>query len=72
MNKFFVNNNRQDSESGKNHEVHREGCFWLSIAKDTTYLGEFFTCTEAVKAAKIKYPFSADGCKHCCPNCHKG
>ena len=35
---YYVNDTPQP-ESG-DHGVHREGCYWLSIAKSTTPLGE--------------------------------
>lgn len=63
---FFINNtpdNRMD------HEVHKEGCFWLSIAKNTSYLGIFVSCGPAVVAAKRIHP-TANGCAHCSPACH--
>ena len=67
MEKYYVNNNAQ-LDSG-DHEVHKDGCYWLSIAKDTKYLGLFTSCHEAVRQAKLIYR-TADGCKHCSIDCH--
>jgi hypothetical protein len=63
---YYVNDTRSEE---RDHEVHEQGCFWLSIAHKTTYLGSFSWCGPAVTAAKVKYP-SANGCKHCSPICH--
>ncbi len=68
MRKYYVNKTPQPN--GDN-EVHAEGCFWLSIAQDVLYLGVFRNAYEALEAAKVYYPRSADGCKHCCPEIHK-
>ena len=66
--KYYVNNNAQDNGD---HEVHKEGCYWLSLATDTTYLGEFYSCSGAVQKAKETFP-SANGCAHCSSACHTG
>ena len=66
MAKYYVNKNPQ--ENGDN-EVHKEGCYWLSLVKGKEYLGDFSSCHGAVRKAKEKYP-TADGCKHCCLECH--
>lgn len=71
MANYYVNNRRQES-ANNNNEVHKEGCPWLAKATDTTYLGDFISCRGAVEAAKRKYPSTADGCKTCCPDCHRG
>ena len=71
MAKYYVNNRRQDS-ANFNNEVHKEGCYWLSKAVDTTYLGEFYGCHSAMVEARKLYPSTADGCKTCCPDCHQG
>lgn len=66
MEKFYVNRTAQPNGD---HEVHREGCYWLSIAAHTTYLGEFYGCSGAVAEAKKTYK-TANGCASCCPTCH--
>ena len=63
---YYVNDTAQ---SNGDHEVHEDGCYWLSIARSTTYLGNFTSCHPAVAAAKRIYPQS-NGCIHCSPNCH--
>ena len=63
---YWVNNTRSNEGD---HEVHQQGCYWLGIAHNTTYLGVFEGCYGAVAEAKKTYP-SANGCKHCSPLCH--
>jgi hypothetical protein len=45
MDKYYVNNNAQ---SNGDHEVHKNGCSYLKLAKNTKYLGEFYSCSPAV------------------------
>lgn len=67
MAKYYVNDT---SQSNGDHEVHKEGCRWLTMARSKTFLGNFDNCRDAVGVSKqLVYPTS-DGCKHCCPNCH--
>lgn len=66
MARYYVNNNAQ---SNGDHEVHREGCSFLAIAKDTSYLGSYDDCRGAVKEATKTYS-TANGCKFCSPDCH--
>lgn len=68
--KYYINNS-MTSNPGFHHEVHSEKCFWVDLIKNKTYLGEFSNGVEAVKEGK-KYYYDADGCKHCCPEAHKG
>ena len=63
---YYVNNTAQ---LNGDHEVHENGCYWLSIATSTTYLGEFDSCGPAVTTAKRMYS-TANGCRHCSPACH--
>lgn len=51
------------------HEVHKEGCGWLAMARYTTFLGTFDRCQEAVALAKRKYS-TANGCAYCATPCH--
>lgn len=67
MNKFFINKNAQPSGE---HEVHREDCPWMFFIKETIYLGEFSSCADALCAAQRFYS-NVDGCKRCCPKCHR-
>lgn len=69
---YYVNNNQQESRDGRHHEVHEDGCEWLRRARDTDLLGYFSTCHGAMVEARKKYPYTVDGCKHCCPDCHHG
>ena len=72
MKKYFVNNNRQESYDGNHNEVHEEGCYWLEKARDVKDLGYHYNCKSAMQVAKLYYKDSADGCKHCCKECHTG
>lgn len=65
---YYVNDNAQPNGD---HEVHREGCYWLGVAQSTTSLGYHWNCADAVAAAKRKYRQS-NGCAHCAPECHTG
>ena len=70
MDSYYVNNTAQ-AISG-HHEVHKWGCPWLKKAHDTSFLGQFYSCTSAVMEAKKTYPYTADGCYHCSCPCHRG
>ncbi len=63
---YYVNDHAQDNGD---HEVHEDGCYWLSLARSTTYLGYYSSCHGAVRAAKQIYS-TADGCAKCCADCH--
>lgn len=64
MARYYVNNN---SQSNGDHEVHVSGC--NHMPSDTSYLGSFTNCKDAVRAAKKIYP-TADGCYWCSRECH--
>lgn len=66
MPNFYVNMNAQSTGE---HEVHKEGCFWLIQAKNKKHLGNFSNCKLAIREAKKHYS-NVDGCKHCIPECH--
>ena len=66
MDNYYVNNNAQ---ANGDHEVHKEGCYWGSLASSTHHLGQFFSCHGAVAEAKLIYT-KANGCAHCSPLCH--
>jgi len=68
--KYYVNKTAQE-DSG-DHEVHKEGCYWLSLAKDIEYLGDFDNCYDAVRKAKNEGYKTANGCVHCAKLCHTG
>ena len=64
--KYYVNDTPQ---TNGDHEIHVPTCYFFSMIKNRTYLGEFETCYEAVHKAKKLYS-TANGCIHCCPQCH--
>lgn len=64
MARYYVNNKAQPNGD---HEVHVQTC--TKFPSDSTYLGEFATCQEAVKKAKQFYSQS-NGCFWCSPACH--
>jgi len=68
MAKYYVNTNAQDNGD---HEVHKDGCEWLPDEENRKYLGDFENCFNAVQKAREYYPATADGCRHCSPECHK-
>jgi hypothetical protein len=51
------------------HEVHKEECEFIPDVANRIFLGLFVGCHEAVRRAKDHYA-TADGCKHCSPDCH--
>ncbi len=67
MARYYVN---QNAQANGDHEVHREGCSYMPLAANRTYLGDFTSCGPAKAAAKKIYP-SADGCYYCSNACHK-
>jgi hypothetical protein len=67
MKAYYVNNTAQ---LNGDHEVHEDGCYWLSIASDTSYLGRYGSCQGAVAEAKRSHHRQSNGCKHCSPACH--
>ena len=66
MTNYYVNRNAQ---SNGDHEVHQQGCYWLSLVAYPQYLGLFLSCHGAVQEAKKFYP-TANGCIHCSRPCH--
>lgn len=57
------------------YEVHRDGCYWLTLVHNRRRLGSYLTCGPAVAEAKRLYPGSAhliNGCAYCSPQCHTG
>lgn len=67
---YYANTTRQ-SDSGCNHEVHKEGCHCMPSVLNRQYLGWFSSDEEALRVAKSYYT-DADGCIICCPSIHKG
>ena len=66
MASYYVNNNAQ---SNGDHEVHTTGCSWLPKPENRTYLGEFSSCSPAVKEAR-KHHTQVNGCYYCSEDCH--
>lgn len=66
MSNYYVNDTAQ---SNGDHEVHKEGCYWLSLVVRKTYLGNYNECRPAVTKAKQRYR-TANGCIHCSLPCH--
>ena len=66
MAKYYVNNTAQPNED---HEVHKEGCYWLSLVISKKELGNHLTCHSAVQEAKRTYTQS-NGCRTCSNECH--
>ena len=66
MASYYVN---KTAQANGDNEVHKQGCYWLSLVTDSMYLGDFPTCHGAVLVAKRSYP-RANGCAHCSPDCH--
>ncbi|HEX6101245.1 MAG TPA: hypothetical protein VF432_33320 [Thermoanaerobaculia bacterium] len=64
MTNYYVNNNTQVNGD---HEVHRDGCTWMPLSK--TYLGQFTSCHDAVRAARAYYS-QVNGCYFCSNACH--
>jgi len=75
MAKYILNQNKQDSESGENYELHNEDtCTRLPNPGNRLYVGYFGSCHYAKEEAKSKYPsmsYAIDGCYYCCSPCHK-
>ncbi|HEX2062148.1 MAG TPA: hypothetical protein VHK90_15520 [Thermoanaerobaculia bacterium] len=61
---YHVNNNAQ---ANGDHEVHRDGCSFMP--SNTTYLGVFNNCHDAVNAAR-RYYSQVNGCAFCAGACH--
>ncbi|WP_417859169.1 hypothetical protein [Xanthomarina gelatinilytica] len=66
MAKYFLNRNAQ---SNGDHEVHKEGCYWLTLIANKKDLGYHSSCHSAVLEAKKTYRQS-NGCATCSNECH--
>lgn len=51
------------------HEVHKSDCGHKPEPENRLYLGEFYSCEDAVKEAKKTYD-KVNGCYWCCNSCH--
>ena len=68
MAQYYVNDSAQDNGD---HEVHKEGCYWLTLVVSKTSIGDFVSCYSAVTKAR-QYYNQVNGCKHCSLACHTG
>lgn len=66
MAKYYVNNTPQQNGD---HEVHKEGCSWLSFVLSKEDLGYHPSCYSAVLKAK-EYHTKVNGCYYCSKECH--
>jgi hypothetical protein len=66
MSRYYVNMNAQ---ANGDHEVHTTGCSHMPETENRIYLGDFSSCSPAVKEAKRHYAQS-NGCYYCCNPCH--
>lgn len=66
MSKYYVN---ETAQNNGDHEVHKEGCYWLGKISRKKYLGTYLACYLAVVEAK-KYYSRSNGCKTCSNECH--
>lgn len=66
MASYYVNKNAQPNGD---HEVHVEGCLRMPLPHNRQHLGNFTSCHDAVRAAKI-YFHQSNGCYYCCNPCH--
>ena len=68
MASYYVNDSAQQNGD---HEVHREGCRFVPLPRNRTYLGQFGTCFPAVAQAR-RYYRQVNGCYFCSRACHTG
>jgi len=66
MAKYYLNNTAQ---ANGDHEVHKDGCYWLTLVTSKKDLGYHTNCKAAVREAKKTYSQS-NGCVHCSKECH--
>lgn len=66
MDAYYVNN---EPQLNGDHEVHKEGCYWLSKIISKRDLGNHSSCHSAIRSAKYIYA-TANGCITCSGECH--
>ena len=66
MYSYYLNRN---SQLNGDHEVHRVGCPHMPLLMNSLFLGNFYTCAQAMAAAR-RVTTQADGCFYCCTECH--
>ena len=74
---YYLNKNKQSTQSGSNYEIHKEICpYYYNYTDGNNFirLGVYNNDFDALAAAKNRFPSNAheiDGCAHCCPSIHK-
>ncbi|HZV69821.1 MAG TPA: hypothetical protein VFG10_09760 [Saprospiraceae bacterium] len=68
MARYYVN---QNAQANGDHEVHKQGCSYMPLPHNSTYLGDFSNCKDAVRESKKTYTKS-NGCYYCSKECHTG
>ena len=63
---YYVNRNAQ---SNGDHEVHKVGCSFLPQESNRIYLGDYTSCSAAVRKAKTHFT-QVNGCYYCSNPCH--
>ena len=66
--RYYVNSNPQDNGD---HEVHRSDCSFLPDRENLVYLGDFLSCSDAVRKAREHFN-QVNGCYYCSSACHTG
>lgn len=66
MKKYYVSTRAQNNGD---HEVHTEFCTYLPNPENKKYLGEFYSCDQAVTEAKKTF-YQSNGCFYCAKSCH--
>lgn len=66
--RYYVNKNAQ---ANGDHEAHTVTCSFLPNEDNRTYLGDYQSCSPAVRAAKKHYT-QCNGCYYCSRACHTG
>ena len=66
---YYINLNAQ---ANGDYEVHRDGCYWLTLVLQRRYLGSFLSCHPAVATSRALGYVTANGCYHCSRACHTG
>ena len=51
------------------HEVHKDGCYFLPLPENRIYLGVHGSCYGAVVVAR-QYYLRSNGCAFCSAACH--
>lgn len=67
---YYVNKNT--TNQGRHHEVHKTGCKYMPNAINRVELGLHGSCTNALAAARAKGFSNVDGCYFCINACHTG